>query len=521
MGLNKNDFVVGVVDKYPEELLKGRVNTESCVIGCILKDVILIDDIEMTAKDFLTVDGRYYFSLASHLRKIGLNVLDEVGVTANITEEMSGAWEERGGWATVENVVGVIDLANFEKYCDDLCKYNLLIKLHNDGFNLFTEINDNGKKYRPIDLFERFDAEQVSDWYESRLANIGLNYAKSVIEDEELDIDDIFIAECEEGVNAGISFEHMGMNEDGTPINALSFLSKQVNGLPEAGTSVIAGYSNCGKSTISLTIILGLLYQDRKVCIISNEERISRYKEKFLLIILAKFFKYYSLTRKKLSTGNISEEDRKMIAKAQKYWRDNYKGRVHFVGIPDADPSLLKRKIKDLALRKGYDTFYYDTMKISFTEDNKQTKEYMAMIQQSRDINTLAQKYNLLILYSMQMTLNSLGKLWCDPSLLSTSKQTTEIMENLFMMRNVFREELSAKSKYYLRPFRREYINGKWITKEYEPDPDANYRVMFVSKCRQGTTSDSDGIAYLLKFDGAHATFSEQAFCYPSHGTIV
>ena len=113
MALDKKDFIVGVLDKYPEELLKNRMNLESCVVASVWKDCLLIDDSNLSPKDFITVDGRYYYSLASHLRKIGLNVLDEVGVTANITEEMSGAWEERGGWSTIENIIDVIDVIVF------------------------------------------------------------------------------------------------------------------------------------------------------------------------------------------------------------------------------------------------------------------------------------------------------------------------------------------------------------------------------------------------------------------------
>ena len=101
MALNKKDFVVGVLDKYPEELLTNRINIESCVIACIWKDVLLIDESNLSSKDFVTVDGRYYYSLASHLRRKNLNVLDEVAVAANLTEEMADAWTERGGWKTI------------------------------------------------------------------------------------------------------------------------------------------------------------------------------------------------------------------------------------------------------------------------------------------------------------------------------------------------------------------------------------------------------------------------------------
>ena len=44
-----------------------------------------------------------------------------------------------------------------------------------------------------------------------------------------------------------------------------------------------------------------------------------------------------------------------------------------------------------------------------------------------------------------------------------------EILENLFLMRTVYAEELDEKSKFYCRPFRLKKVNDKWIEEEYKP----------------------------------------------------
>ena len=519
MALDKKDFVIGVLDKYPEELLANRINIESCVIACIWKDVLLIDESNLSSKDFITVDGRYYYSLASHLRKKNLNVLDEVAVTANLTEEMTDAWTERGGWRTIENVVDIVDTSNFATYMDDLYKGNIILGLHRDGFNLLTQIEERGKKYRPIDLFAKMNSEQVIDWYEARLTAAGTGYSSRVLEEEEIDFDDEFLEDCTEGNDSGVPFDYAGIDEvDGNPVSCLPFLSRQINGLT-VGSHCIAAHSGCGKSSIIITILLGLMFNGRKVLLISNEENVKRFKQKFLIVILYKYFKYYGLNRKKLLTGDLSDEDRKMMKKAQTYWREHYKGQIKFIGIPDSDMALVKKKVRENVLRYGYDTVFYDTMKYQF--DDTQTKEYLSLIRDSRNLDELAKKYNIIMIYSLQLALSSLNRLWLDASCLSMSKAVKEIQENLLLMRNVMPEELDSGSRYYLHPFRLEQENGKWIEKEFTPDPTAAYKVLFVDKARSGIDSNTDGKCYLLRFDGSHCIFIEKAMCRPVHATLM
>lgn len=519
MALNKKDFITGVLEKYPEELLTNRINIESCVIACIWKDVLLIDESNLSSKDFVTVDGRYYYSLASHLRKKNLNVLDEVAVTANLTEEMTDAWTERGGWRTIENVVDVVDTSNFATYMDDLYKGNIILGLHRDGFNLLTQIEERGKKYRPIDLFAKMNSEQIIDWYEARLTAAGTGYSSRVLEEEEIDFDDEFLEDCSEGCGEGIPFDYAGIDEvDGEPVSCLPFLSKQVNGMALAGSNCIAAHSGVGKSTISIPILMGLMHQGKKVLVISNEEKVKRFKIKFLCWVVYKYFKYYGVTRKKLLTGELTKEDKDIIKKAQEYWRANFKGSIRFISIPDSDMSLVKKKTREAVLRYGYDVLFYDTLKYSF--DDSQSKEYLSLIRDSRDLDEMAKKYNITVIYSLQLALSSLGKLWLDASCLSMSKAVKEVQENLFLLRNVYPEELDPKHKLYCHPFRLERENGRWVEKEFYADPAANWKLLFVDKCREGVDSNSDGKCYLLRFDGSHSIFIEKAMARPCHGYI-
>ena len=235
--------------------------------------------------------------------------------------------------------------------------------------------------------------------------------------------------------------------------------------------------------------------------------------------LLGKHNRYFKLTKKKMMSGEIKDEDRTQLTDIQNYWRENYKGRVKFISINEADMSVVKKKIRENVLRYGYDTVLYDTFKIQ-ESDMTGTRQDLSLVKDSRDLDKLAKKYNIIMLASVQLAEYMRGKLFLDSSVLSNSKQIKEVLENLFLMRTMYSEELEEKSKFYCRPFRLKKIDDKWIEEEYKPDPNGVYRVLFVEKNRNGGNSSDTGCAYILKFDGDHAIFREVAQCRPKHGEI-
>lgn len=525
MKLNKEDFISGTLELYPPELLENRINTEACVTACIFKDALLIDDSDLSAKDFITSDGRYYFSLAKHLRDSGLSALDEVAVTSSISDEMTEAWEEHGGWSQISTAVEVVDTANFNKYLGDLYKANTILALYKDGFNLMTEIKDGDKRYRPLDLFKRenWTAEMIVDWYEMRMSKVGVGYSNKILEEEEIEFDDEFIESCESGDNDnGVQFDYAGVDEvEGNPVSCLPFLSKQIGGIQRGGLSCLAGYVGTGKSTLAITILMGLMENGEKVLIISNEERIRRFKIKCLVFVIYKYFKYYSVTRNKIKNGNLSDEDKKYLRKAQKFWNEHYKGRLKFIAIADSDMVLFKKKVRENVLRYGYSCVFYDTLKLDMINETNGGKEYLSIIKDTRMMDELAKRYNLIMLCSMQLALHTLNKvLFLDGSCLSGAKAAKEVMETLLMIRNTLPEELDSRSKIYCSPYRLEHVDGKWVETPFEADPSASWITLFVDKNRESETSQTNGKAYLLKFDGAHSIYIEKAMCRPKRVTM-
>lgn len=516
---NIAEFITGVKEKYPAQLLKGRIEYEGNVVSCFFKDMLLLDDTTFEKDDFITVDGRFYFSLLKDLRKKGFYSLDEITILSNSKQEVIDRYEDCGGWDSIQHQMDIINTQNFDTYIDILYRENVMLRMCDDGFNLLKEINIKDKKVIPLKLFRKMTAEEVTDWYEARISTYGAGYSSKILEEEEIDFDDEFIESCAEGEENGVPFDIAGYDKNGEEINCFPFLSRQIMGLLEGTLTMMGGFSSAGKSTWWITVLMALLYYDRKILIISNEENIKKFKIKFMVWLLGKRNRYFKLTKKKMSVGDINKESREQLKDVQAFWRKNYKGRVKFIAMNDADMAVVKKKVRENVLKFGYDTVLYDTFKIQ-ESDFSSSRQDLSLVRDSRELDKLAKKYNLIMLASVQLAEYMKGKLFLDASCLSNAKQTKEILENLFLMRTVYAEELDEKSKYYCHPFRLKKINDKWIEEEYKADPNAVWRMLFVEKTRNGNNSSDTGIAYLLKFSGDHSIFREVAQCRPKHGEI-
>jgi len=120
-----------------------------------------------------------------------------------------------------------------------------------DGFNLLKETSSpKGKKIVPLRLFQRMTSVQVLDWYESKLAGYQISESSKVTGEGEINFSDEFLKSVSEGVENGISFEYGGLDVNGDQINCFPFLSRQVMGVKEGTSTVIAGYSSTGKSIV-------------------------------------------------------------------------------------------------------------------------------------------------------------------------------------------------------------------------------------------------------------------------------
>lgn len=514
-----DNFISGVSHKYDNRLLEGRLTVEGNVIACIFSDPMYLSDYDLSTKDFITKDGVFYFSLAKYLQKAGYNTLDEVTVLSSVNSDTLEALKERGGYETIQNLVDVVNTNNANTYFDNLYRENILLHMYDDGFNLFSPIEYKSKSIIPIEAFRKMDSSSIIDWYETRLLDYDVGRISTVIDEEVIDFDDDFFESCSNGEKSGVPFETAGKDINNEDINAYPFLSRQITGLQRKTLSMIGGYSSAGKSTWLIGLIMSLIDSGERVILISNEEEIMKYKIKFTTWVLAKRNRYYNLTKKKLLSGVINDGDNVQIKSFQTFWRKNIKGKLKIVTTNDADIGTAKREIRNAALKQGFSTFIVDTFKIN-ESDIGTTRTDLCLVKDSRELAKLAQKLDMVGFASVQLAERERGKLFLDSSVLSNSKQIKEILENLFLIRSVYSEELDSKSKNFCKPFRLKKVGDKWVEEPYEADKSAVWRMLFVEKNRNGDNSSDTGKAYLLRFDGDHSIFRETCQCRPKHGRI-
>lgn len=508
-------------DLYPSEILSGRIEVEGAIIGCLMKDMLLIEDIKLSKDNFATIDGIFYFSIIEKLRKKNINTITEMDILSNFNDKVFEQFNDRGGIGQIKLMTDTVDVSNFDSYIDDLYKYNSFISLYDMGYNLTSPTMFEGEEVIPLELFKKIDCEQMVDFYENQLNSLNVTNLKKGVKELEIDIDDAFIESCMSGENTGVPIDMAGEDMNGEPIYAFPRISQQIQGLLNGTLSMLGGYSSVGKSTMIIYIIMALIHRGEKILIISNEQDEKPFKMNFLMWILTNKLRYYKLTKKDFMSGKATEEDLKMVREAQRIWKEEFIGKVFFVTLPNADNKIVKKKIREYHLTKGVTTFLYDTFKADLSGD-KNDKTWLDLIKDSRELHELARKYDMIGLATIQLAMNSLGTLFLTPNVLSQSKQVVEILENLLLMRNVYPEELDPEDKrFYCKPFKYEKdSNGKWKEKKIDIDKTKQYRMLFISKCRNGENSQSGNYAMLLSFDGQHGGVREYCLCRPKTTNI-
>ena len=520
MAIDKSLFVAGVTERYDKpELLEKRIEIEGNVVASIFSDCLILDETHLSKDMFFSKDGRFYFNLAKSLRDKGFSVLDEVTILSNCSDKVLDAFNEKGGYETINHLVEIVNLSNFDTYLDQLYRENMLCQMYLDGFDLFKEKEINGKKVVPIKLFRKMTCEQVIDYFETQLSGYEVGQSSKILEEADIEFDEKWIKDLENGEIIGTPYDQAGTDIKGNVINCFPFLSSQTLGLRNGTFNVLAAFSSCGKSTWIITLLMSQMFYNKNVLIISNEEQISKFKSKFLMWTLSRYNRYFNLTKSKLESGNITEEDRKQIEIARKWWNENYKGRCHFVSMNCTDIKAVSKKVREYVLKKGVDFVVFDTFKLADDAFSGERTD-LSLVRDSRELFNLARKYNIVMFVTAQLAERFRGTLYLSASQIGGAKAIKEICEVLLEMRRVYSEELDPSSHYYLKPFRRKKVGSTWIEEEYTVDPTASYAVLFPEKNRSGNDSNN-GEAYLLKFIGSQSVFKEVAFCRPKHGQIV
>ncbi len=514
-----------LLKNYPK-LMEGRKAIEANVLGCLFQDILLLKEYKVKSTNFLSDEGKLLFTIANHLSDKNILEITDTDIKLICSETVLEEYKNIGGFEKISILKKTTSVKNMNAYYDDLCKRNLYLELTNDGFDLDKTITIQTKNSEVsmsyYDLFERqnMTTEEVVNFLQVRLSqkdNISHNHA---VEESDGYINESFIDGLCEGREMGILFDTVGLDHNGKEIKFLPTISKEILGFKRGTLSMLGAFVNVGKTTMLINMILSLATKGERVLVISNEMKVKDYMTSFLVYVAQNILGYTTISKKKLKSGNLTLDEKEKLIEAKNVYNQRFAEYIHLASIPDSNIDMVERLTRKYALSTNTTTLMYDTFKQEF--DGNGEASYKDLIKDSRAIDRLCKKYDLIGLCAIQLSQTYLGNLTLDLSMLAGAKQVNEILWNLIMMRGVYNDkELDPKSDTYIKPFRlKKGADGKYKEEIVDIDKNGTYRVVFLTKTRDGQTYEDSNTATLLRFQGHSGTFKEICSCRPSRKLI-
>lgn len=519
------------MDKQMDKILKNRNFIESICLGSFLKNLTFYREYKVSIDDFRYDETVFFFSLGKAMSE-RYQELDENTVLSFLQNNKKALeeYEDYGGWESIETAMELANINNMDAYVDDLAKNNLLINLREKGFNITGEITmDNGKKIRPFDdLFDSYTARDVENFYEGLLGKCSVESISQQVKMENV----IFTKEDREKLkekeHAGTPYDIMfsytekeiGVSDDEKEryIYSLPMLSSITNGLHNGnGNTQVLAHSNVGKSSITFfNFILPLIYRGESVIIVLNEQDRIYFSTMLYSFIASNVFKYYNLTRKKITNGDFNEKEERLMEDISQFLIERgFEDNLKFVTMESFNVDEVIRICKPLICHQGFSTILIDTMK---AQDSSATNYVGAMTEAVKKLDYFGNKYKVKVLLTQQLTSSTeMQNAYLTSAEISECKSVKTVSDILLLMRKVVNNlELDEKNKdYFLRPYKlvKSDVTGKWSKRyiTFTPDEIKNnyYRLIFVNKNRWGQADD----IILVRFDGLTGRFTEVGQC--------
>lgn len=512
-------------------ITKNRRSIEVSVLGSLLKDFTLYGQYnKLSDKDFKIEEIRFFFNIGKTLSK-KYNELDEVAILELIGSDktMKKKYEDYGEWYIIEEYMDYANSNNIDAYIDELAKNNYLLYLDDIGIDIMEEMEYEGEKFVPFNLFKEMSCNEVYEFYEGLISKGEVNSISNKYKRENLLLDKSDIQKLLDKEAAGtpynIMFEYtekeigLSDSEEIKYIYGLPITSSRTRGFSKGGgISVLSGFSGNGKSTLTfLYFIIPMIYQGERICIFSNEQGSLYFKAILTSFVAYNVFGYKNLRRADIIEGNMTEEDLDIVIQVQEFLkRRGYDDSLTFYELEEFDIDEILKVSTSLITHEGYTGILVDTFK---SEDMSDSQYVGKILENAKKIDAFGNKHKILTFLTMQLTPSTTDKTsYLTVSDLSECKGVVTVCDLLFLMRRVQNElELDEKNKkYFLKPYKLKYND---ITEEYEreyvefteEDLTKDYRLLFLAKSRKG----ADNMIILLRFNGSTGFFTEVG--YVSH----
>lgn len=400
-------------------------------------------------------------------------VLDDVTIGLYLEKhpKLKQKYEEYGGYDTIEKSKEYVKVENMDGYINELDKWNVVLKLLKDKFPIQHRLKE----------FVDMTVEEIYELFEAKLNHIFVNAEGDVQSYNLCENIHELLDELNEGKNVGL------------PLYNSPILNKEIGGNLEGHITMLGALSGEGKTTATIELILPkILEYDEQICIMINEEDVSKWRKELLVWVANNVFKE-DIPKYVLRDGNFTEEQWETLRKCAD-WIEDKKDNKNITIIPfQKYKSSLAIKTIRKYVSLGCKYFILDTFKLS--ADSKTELQWQEMTKDSVAIyDTIKPTVkNVHIWITYQLGKAATNKRYYTNDCIGVAKNIVDVTSTNLMIRKPFEDEYEG-GKNELTCYR---LEGKRkLTKiPFKLDREKNYTIIFITKNRFGATNEYQIVA--------------------------
>ena len=455
---------------YPKHLTRDLPSVEGKLISCLAKDISLFQEFpeSITIDNFTSEENRIFFKVYKTLYEKKYSTIDEVSINSEFPQGSKDRqlFESYHGSAMTKefknNELSAIE--NFDKFKGDFLEVNSKMALYKELKSSIDRFN--------IEEFCNETTEHIYSYIDHKLTNSVIS-VNSEADIENLGIDDEFIERCKKGEAVGISY---GFHE----------YNKLTMGMHLGNLSLLAMPNNTGKSSSMFSCFaLDYAMQGEKVFIYSNETSKDDFQALLLLNVLSKKYGINKITKNKLKSGKLTDEQWEQVGVAQKHINEEIKPLITIKYPRSHNMKEFVSYMRRYAYR-GYKYFFLDTMK---SDDAGNSQAVGLLVDQSRTIYETCKKLNVHCLATVQIALRHIENFTrvITEAHLAGSKQIADVSDIIITGRELYLDELDGE-KNEIKIWRNvtDDNGSTWRKEYYKMDKSKKYILLNDPKNRYG-----------------------------------
>ena len=443
------------IKDVPEKLLDKREQIECSFIFTFFKDMSLLGDYArniVNGEDIITEDGQFYYGLILGLEKAGYQVADSMSIHTYLEDKktIKKKFDERGGFSTVKEITDIVNVNNIDATFDELVKNNMLIRLHEKGFNVLDD----------VEKFKQMTSEELYNYFEYQLADIAIGKISKIDAEDLTRGYDKYIKSWDEGESIGYKIGSKMLNYQLLGVHKKNLLLH------------LAGIGN-GKTSSAISWYILPAIENQDVVIIANEQSVSEWRQMILSTVLFnKIGGVKGFDRHKMMVGKYTDEQKAKLKEAAE-WLEKQKGKIIFIETQDYSTSNIKKIIGRYSAL-GCSLYILDTLK---PMDDASDKSWGEFSEVAKELFIQAKKHDVAIIATAQLSPDAMSRRYLDLTCIAKAKAIAETASQVVMFR-----PLTADEREKVKGFNYE---GK-IKKVVDLDKDKDYIMVFTPKNRFG-----------------------------------